>query len=386
TIALDNICQKPKTNVQLCAWVTDKDTPLASLTVNLFYRNSPASSYTSVATTRTDSTFCATVPSSQLLCTGDSIQYYFTASDGEHTVGSPPTAPVGHHAFPICPTNANAGPDKQLTCSVTQVQLSGSSTTTGVTFSWLASNGGHIVSGGSTATPTVDAAGTYVLTVTDPTNNCTGKDTALVTLNTTKPVLSCLGDTLTCDSTQATASVISSPSVGVTYLWTPAPVSGQGTSAARYNTSGAKKVVVTITATGCKDSCTATIVQNIAVPNANAGSDKVLTCLVTQINLSGSSSTPGATFSWGAFSGGHIVSGGNTATPLVDAAGTYILTVRNPVNHCSAQDTAIVIIDRAKPVLTCTGDELTCDSLLATASVVSNPAVGVTYAWNPAPI
>src|SRR3990172_5738641 len=41
TIALDNICQKPKTNVQLCAWVTDKDTPLESLTVSLFYRNSP---------------------------------------------------------------------------------------------------------------------------------------------------------------------------------------------------------------------------------------------------------------------------------------------------------------------------------------------------------
>jgi hypothetical protein len=74
----------------------------------------------------------------------------------------------------------------------------------------------------------------------------------------------------------------------------------------------------------------------------NAGPDKALTCTLTQISLSGSSSTPGATFNWAAFGGGHIASGGTTATPLVDQPGTYILTVSNPGNGCTAADTALV--------------------------------------------
>ena len=86
--------------------------------------------------------------------------------------------------FLICsctPPNANAGLDKSIGCiSASTVQLSGSSTTTGVTFSWTASNGGNIVSGGNTATPTVNAAGTYILTVTIAAG-CTATDAVIVT-------------------------------------------------------------------------------------------------------------------------------------------------------------------------------------------------------------
>ena len=79
------------------------------------------------------------------------------------------------------------------------------------------------------------------------------------TQDTTKPVLTCAGDELTCDSTMASATVISDPSVGVSYFWDPEPVSGQGTDHARYDAPGIKEVVVTILATGCKDSCEAVI-------------------------------------------------------------------------------------------------------------------------------
>jgi hypothetical protein len=48
----------------------------------------------------------------------------------------------------------------------------------------------------------------------------------------------------------------------VSYVWSPEPVSGQGTTHARYNSVGAKKVVVTIMSEGCKDSCEAMIVWN----------------------------------------------------------------------------------------------------------------------------
>ena len=150
----------------------------------------------------------------------------------------------------------------------------GASTTPGATFAWVASGGGHIVSGANTATPTVDAAGTYTLTVTNPVNGCTATDVALVTLNNTPP-------------------------------------------------------------------------------NVNAGADKILTCTTTSIALEGTSTTPGATFAWVASGGGHIVSGANTATPTVDAAGTYTLTVTNPVNGCTATDVALVTLNNTPPNVKC---------------------------------
>ncbi|HEY2349756.1 MAG TPA: S8 family serine peptidase, partial [Puia sp.] len=89
---------------------------------------------------------------------------------------------VNYAPYKFCITpNANAGADKQLTCAASNGQLNGSSTTPGATFKWTALNGGNIVSGGNTATPLVSAAGTYVLTVTDPNGGCTATDTTLVT-------------------------------------------------------------------------------------------------------------------------------------------------------------------------------------------------------------
>ncbi|MBP6181554.1 MAG: hypothetical protein KA461_06290, partial [Flavobacterium sp.] len=116
--------------------------------------------------------------------------------------------------------NANAGADKELTCTTTSIALSGSSTTAGALFSWAASNGGHIVSGANTATPIVDAAGTYTLTVTSVSNPlCSGTDVVLVTLNNTPPNADAGADkVLTCTTTSIALSG-SSSTAGATFAW-----------------------------------------------------------------------------------------------------------------------------------------------------------------------
>ncbi|MGB8656699.1 MAG: DUF4114 domain-containing protein, partial [Candidatus Zixiibacteriota bacterium] len=112
----------------------------------------------------------------------------------------------------------------------------------------------------------VDSIYRFIFVATDW-FGATARDTVSITVHIAKPVLSCAGDELTCDSTLASATVTSNPSVGVSYLWKPTPVSGQGTAAARYDTPGTKWVVVTVTATGCKDSCSAVITQDIRPPS-----------------------------------------------------------------------------------------------------------------------
>src|SRR6185436_18657467 len=78
--------------------------------------------------------------------------------------------------LPCTTPNVNAGTDKVLTCTNPTAVLNGSSSTLGATFSWTAINGGNIVSGGATATPTINSTGSYILTVTTSSGGCTAKD------------------------------------------------------------------------------------------------------------------------------------------------------------------------------------------------------------------
>ncbi|MFM9057293.1 MAG: T9SS type A sorting domain-containing protein, partial [Bacteroidota bacterium] len=92
--------------------------------------------------------------------------------------------------------NANAGSDKKLRCNITSVQLDGSSTTAGALYEWqvVPGSGGNIVSGGNTANHTVDAAGCYVLKVTNPDYTmCIAQDTVCVhgQADITPPAITC---------------------------------------------------------------------------------------------------------------------------------------------------------------------------------------------------
>ncbi|MEO5984562.1 MAG: hypothetical protein ABIP80_03595, partial [Ferruginibacter sp.] len=76
---------------------------------------------------------------------------------------------------------AEAGPGGTITCTNPTVTLNGtgssvSTASTTYTYSWVASNGGHIISAGNTLMPVVDAAGTYTLTVTNTNGGCTATD------------------------------------------------------------------------------------------------------------------------------------------------------------------------------------------------------------------
>jgi hypothetical protein len=79
-----------------------------------------------------------------------------------------------------------------------------------------------------------------------------------------------------------------------------------------------------------------------STPVANAGSDKVLDCSTSTIQLDGTASTPGLQYSWTAIKNGKIISGATTLTPTVNSVGGYVLTVTDPSGGCSSTDTALV--------------------------------------------
>ncbi|MCX6292579.1 MAG: SBBP repeat-containing protein, partial [Bacteroidetes bacterium] len=132
------------------------------------------------------------------------------------------------------------------------------------------------------------------------------------------------------------------------YLWSPG---GATTSSITGLTAGTYRVIVS-DASGCKDTAYFNVTQPASSINANAGPDKILYCVPSTLTLNGSSTTQGVTFGWTTI-GGHIASGNGTASAIVDAAGTYILTATDPATGCSGKDTAIVTLDHTPPVISC---------------------------------
>ena len=93
---------------------------------------------------------------------------------------------------------------------------------------------------------------------------------------------------------------------------------------------------------GCTATDAAVVTLNNTVPNANAGNDVQILCDKTTVTLSGSSSTANVSFLWTATNGGNIVSGANSANPVVNHDGTYTMTVTNLTNGCTASDVVLV--------------------------------------------
>ena len=91
------------------------------------------------------------------------------------TKSSPGNSPADEFIAPLQVNNlnignANAGADKVLTCTVTSVVLDGSSTTPGATFHGQPLTG--IFIRGNHSSTYSQLAGTYTLTITDPTYGC----------------------------------------------------------------------------------------------------------------------------------------------------------------------------------------------------------------------
>ncbi|HRO40202.1 MAG TPA: hypothetical protein PLZ25_09820, partial [Flavobacteriales bacterium] len=252
---------------------------------------------------------------------------------------------------------ANAGEDMVLTCaSGGQITLNGSSPASGVIFSWTASNGGNIVSGGNTATPVVNAAGTYTLVVTNAVG-CYSTDAAQVTVNMTAPNASAsVSDVLTCSMTSVTLNG-GSTTTGTAFGW-----SGPGgfTSTLEdpsVSSPGTYTLTVTDTINGCMGTATAVVELDNEAPAAQA-TGGVINCNNQCVTLQG---TGNGSYSWSG-------PGGFTSTlqnPEACTAGTYTLTVTGS-NGCTSTATAQVTLDNSVPDAGAQGGTLTCTDTVVT--------------------
>ncbi len=177
---------------------------------------------------------------------------------------------------------ADAGADDILTCASNTLILDGtnSSGVGSLTYSWSTSGSGNIVSGETTASPTIDAPGTYTLVITDS-NGCSDSDEVIITQDTSVPNADAgIGGELSCTTTSFILD--GSGSTGqntISYLWVASGggniVSGETTANPTIDAPGTYTLTVTDTDNdndndnGCTDSDSVTITEDIATPSVN---------------------------------------------------------------------------------------------------------------------
>lgn len=288
------------------------------------------------------------------------------------------------------PPVAAAGTDATLTCNLDSLILQGAGTGgLNLSLHWTTSGGGHIAGSPDIAMPVIDAPGVYTLTVTNTDNGCVATDSVEIFNDASTPTANAgTAATLTCALLQTMLNGAASTGANFTYAWT---ASGGGhilqnpdSLTPVVDAAGDYTLVVTNTSNGCTQSSTVSVPQDITPPQVEAGADATLTCAVTSLSLSGSSSGGAAAYTWQT-TDGHLVSGASGLTPVVDQTGAYTLTATLGANGCSASDSVLVHIDTLAPAFSIQPPLLlTCNTLNTPLSgAVQQPGAGnYTAVWS----
>ena len=245
--------------------------------------------------------------------------------------------------------------DTELDCIETSLHLIGSDSQTqgGISFEWSVDGTGNIVTGTTTDLVEVNEEGTYVLTITDLATMCTASTSILVTIDEDVPVAVIAEPApLTCnDLTIQLNGNGSSTGPDFIYQWSGGAIeSGGQTLTPVVSTSDTYTLMVTDTTNGCSDNEQIFVATDYTAPVVNAGPSQQLDCIQTEVTLNGSytGSTNNITVHWTA-NPGNIISGEDTWNAVVDAGGTYTLTVINLDNGCSGEADVLVSVDPSTP-------------------------------------
>ena len=311
---------------------------------------------------------------------------------GRNACGTGPSNSLNITVTPT-PNVAIDPPSGPVNCTGNQITLNATTTTLGTSsYSWAASLGGNIVSGGTTKNPKVDKAGTYTVTLTEPVNSCTVKASVSVVSDYVAPTnvsvtTNITSKILTCTNPQATLTATATCASPVTYSWVATLggniVSGGTTATPVINKAGTYTVTVTNTANGCTATGSIVFTENLIPPVITINKNPAqLNCVNTKVQLS--ASAPNSTYLWTGPAGATFTGGNTITNPQVDKAGVYTFTATSTINGCSAQDQLTVVENIALPASVSINPpaKITCTAQSINLTAQSNTA-SVTYLWQP---
>ncbi|MBK7467935.1 MAG: hypothetical protein IPJ43_14645 [Saprospiraceae bacterium] len=282
--------------------------------------------------------------------------------------------------------DAGAGFTKSCTVNPNGAQI-GASPISGYTYLWSPSAG---LSSTTLSNPIANpnTTTTYTLTVTNTSNGCTATDQVIVTVNGSPPVANAGADfEMTCVQNVTGRQIGTSTVSGYSYSWNPSAGLSNTTISnpfANPTTTTTYTVTVTNTSNGCTSTDQVIVTYNKIPPIANAGANFTKSC-INNINGKqiGTSSTSGYTYNWNPAVGlSSTIISNPIANPTTTT--TYIVTVTNSANGCTATDQIVVTVNNSPPSANAGIDfTKTCSLNPNGAQIGSAPTSGLTYIWDP---
>ncbi|MCB0517889.1 MAG: gliding motility-associated C-terminal domain-containing protein [Lewinellaceae bacterium] len=284
--------------------------------------------------------------------------------------------PIIFYPIPV----ASIAPATAITCLVTQVQLTGSSSEPGSMFSWT-TNGGNIIGNPNQQNIMAGDGGTYILAVSS--NGCTSTSSVQVTNSQTDvevSIVSLPGELLNCTIDQITligsASGVLTPA---SFVWLENGVPISTNSSIIVDVGGMYELVAFDPATGCADTTAITISDETDYPPIQVGTPQDLNCLQTTTVLTGSSSVNGVQFYWATINGMDTTLLANGTSYVATGPGTYFLVGTAP-NGCVNAEAVTVNGDFSLPAVNA-GPDQTLDCVQTPVELIGTGSPGVTFQW-----
>ena len=279
------------------------------------------------------------------------------------------------------------------------VELDASDTETfghDATYEWTFQDGttNGIVSGGDSPIAVVQAAGFFMLTVTDNENGCTSEQLIEVEGMVDPPTLDPIpAQILNCNNNnQVTLTSTGDPSVSnISYSWSGpnGVIAGANGLTLDVTMPGTYVLTATNNDNSCSIPASVTVEQDMPDITIDAFDPLVITCtdmMVSSPDAVVNEMDPGTyTYSWTNAGGDEVAT---TAALTTDVAGTFTLTVTDMDSGCPFTQTITVTEDNDLPqiatldplTLNCMNSEMQSATAVAT-DAAGDPISGVTYEW-----
>lgn len=238
---------------------------------------------------------------------------------------------------------------------------------------WSSTNGSFISEQNQLST-TINAPGLYDLAITNLDNGCINTVNVFVEQDIQTPIVSVPPPLpITCDRMVVSLNTsLQMPEEDYDFAWQTT----NGNFSANRNTlnpSVNQPGDYLLTVRSLENQCetiveTAVLIDTIA-PTISAGTPFTFTCEITSAQLEGLATQNNLDFEWST-EDGNIIGGASSLSPLVNSAGSYILTATNRTNGCIATDAVLIEDDANRPLaaigspnaLTCTNPTVILDA------------------------
>jgi hypothetical protein len=280
------------------------------------------------------------------------------------------------------PLSVEATAVSDINCANPVTSINSISNINGVTFFWITSDG-------SFNTPTnafnvgVASPGFYSV-LTDYQGICQAMDTITIVADYSDFQIITGGSILlNCLNPNGNLSAVVNGFPSTAYNWTTVggTINGGATSAS-INVAAAGTYTVNATLnSNCFDTETITVNADFDVPTLNLSCLNGLNCLTPTATINSATNAGTATYNW---TGPGIQSGQGTGNIVVNAAGTYSLTVTDNSNGCQSSANNIIAENFTTPSITIgIQDTLSCLSpVIPIQNVTVNNSNNYSLAWS----